>query len=104
MKPLCSLLRLLPARQVKRSQAQSQPELCCRYQWLQARKALSLLGLCQHNHGHPHKERSLGDKRQEPRNAPHPDCIPGGIRTLLHTLRHQPTLCETSWSTTVIWE
>lgn len=62
MKPLCSLLRLLPAEQVKRSQAQSQPEARCRYQWLQARKVLSLLGLHQHNRGHLHEERSLGDK------------------------------------------
>lgn len=92
MKPLCSPLRLLPAGQVKKSWAQSRPEARCRYQWLQARKALSLLGLRQHKHGHPHEERSLGDKQQEPGNAPHPACFPGGVQTLLRSLLRQPTL------------
>lgn len=103
MKPLLSPLHLLPAGEVRRSQAQSRPEACCCYQWLQARKVLFLLWLYQQNRGHPLEEKSLGDKQQEPGNSPHPGCFLGGsdLTTLLPA---QPALGETGCSTPVIRE
>lgn len=69
-----------------RSQAQSRPEAGCRYQWLQARKVLSLLRLCQHNRGQPQEEWSLGDKQEEPGTGLHAGCLSGGVQALLHSL------------------